>query len=210
MSLRESNKDLNRQKILAAARDLLCEGGLEALSMRDLALRAQVSSRTPYNLFGSKTDVLMGLLDEPMQRLWQDLPQPTDKSLLLFALSLVKKVYALYEPEIDYYREIYWGLMSSAHQEVRLAAVERARQLALPFALQAIANGELAKNTPAEAMADHLVLTVAGLLGLWASNLISGPELVDHVRRAMALSFLVACPEELGRKIRKAAFGNRK
>ncbi len=207
MSLRESNKDLNRQKILAAARELLREGGLEALSMRALARRARVSSRTPYNLFGSKTDVLVGLLDEPIQRFGQDLPPPTDKSLLLFALSMVGKVYELYEPEIDYYREIYWGLMSSGHPDVRLAGVNRAHQLTLPFVLQAIANGELAKNSNAQALSHHLVLTVVGLLGLWGSNLISGPELVDQIRRAMALNFLFACPEELGRKIRKAAFG---
>ena len=209
MSLRQSSKDLNRRKILVAARELVREGGLGALSMRNLATRARVSSRTPYNLFGSKTDVLVGLLDEPMQRLWQDLPQPSDQSLLLFSLTMVGKVYELYAPEIDYYREIYWGLMSSGYQHVRLAAVARARQLALPLVLQAMANGELAQDTNPGALANQLVLNLAGLLGLWASSLIDGPELVDQIRRSMALGFLAACHEDLGRRIRQAAFGDR-
>jgi AcrR family transcriptional regulator len=205
MNLRESNKDLNRRKILTAARELMREGGLEALSMRDLAVRAQVSSRTPYNLFGSKTDVLMGLLDEPLQRLWEYLPQLNQRSLLLMALTMVGKVYELYEPDLDYYREIYWGLMSSGHHDVRVVALDRARQLALPMIQQAIENGELKKDTGAEALASQLVLTTAGLLGLWGAGLIDGRELVDHIRRSMGLCFLAHCSETLSRKIRRGA-----
>jgi AcrR family transcriptional regulator len=203
MSLRESNKEQNRTRILGAARELMREGGLEALSMRDLAVRAQVSSRTPYNLFGSKTDVLMGLLDEPLQRLWDHLPQHSGKSQLLMALTMVGKVYALYEPDIGYYREIYWGLMSSGHHEVRAVALDRARLLALPMIQQAIRSGELKKDTDAEALASQLVLTTAGLLGLWGANLIDGRELVDHIRRGMGLCFLAHCSDTLSRKLRK-------
>ena len=62
MTLHEQNKQRNRDRILAAAETILREEGPERLSMRYLAEYAGVSLRTPYNLFGSKTDILAELL----------------------------------------------------------------------------------------------------------------------------------------------------
>jgi len=59
--LRERNKALRRQQILLAARQLIIDGGLEALTMRSLSGRAQLSVPTIYNLVGSRDAVLAAL-----------------------------------------------------------------------------------------------------------------------------------------------------
>jgi AcrR family transcriptional regulator len=49
-------------KIVTIARSLIHETGDFDLSMRDLAARAQVSLRTPYKIFGSKSGVINAIL----------------------------------------------------------------------------------------------------------------------------------------------------
>lgn len=66
MSLWEENKARRRRQILRAARELISEGGMEALTMRKLGERAQVSVRTIYNLMGSQSDILRAVIARPM------------------------------------------------------------------------------------------------------------------------------------------------
>ncbi len=61
MGLREKRKLERRERILAAAQELIRETGSVGLSMRALARKAEVSLATPYNLFGSKGAVLAEL-----------------------------------------------------------------------------------------------------------------------------------------------------
>ena len=197
MSAREAGKDLNRQKIIAAAQELLREGGIEALTMRSLAERAQISSRTPYNLFGSKTDVLIGLIDEPLRRFLSAPSLPLAKGILPTMLAMVQVIYRQYEPEIDYYRTIYWGVMASDHHEARAAGLTRSRKVAERQIRAAMAAGELRAKTDPPALAAHIVAVIMGLLGLWASKLLSGPELVTECRRSLILCFLGYCTPTL-------------
>lgn len=61
---RAAGKEERRQRIIAAARDLIRETGSTGLSMRELAKRAGVSLATPYNLFGSKAAVVLAVLQD--------------------------------------------------------------------------------------------------------------------------------------------------
>jgi AcrR family transcriptional regulator len=57
MGLREENSERRRERILAAARELVAQGGMSGWSMRKLAHAARVSVPTLYNLFGSKEEI---------------------------------------------------------------------------------------------------------------------------------------------------------
>lgn len=198
MSVREQNKEVNRRKILDAAKALMQEGGLEALSMRALAERACVSSRTPYNLFGSKTALLIGLLDAPLAQLQG--VAPSSGSVLMTLLDMLEPAYQAYAPELDYYRHIYWGIMSSDQPEARAGELARIRQMLEPVLALAIEMGELV-DVDAKALAHHLVLLGLGLLGLWASNLIDGPELLGHMRQALGRGLQAHANEALRAQI---------
>ena len=58
MAQREKAKEEKRARIREAAARIIRSEGIGKLTMRRLAEEAGVSLRTPYNLIGSKTDVL--------------------------------------------------------------------------------------------------------------------------------------------------------
>lgn len=172
--------------------------------MRALAEHAQVSSRTPYNLFGSKTDVLMGLLDEPLHQMIAALPLVPPSSIILGSFSLLDRAYGLYAPEIDYYREIYWGVMSSEHHSAREKYLERAQQWILPLLAQARGAGELISSTDIEVLARHITLTLIGFLGLWASGLINGADLILQFKQALVFCFFYNSSEQVQLALKSA------
>ncbi|MEM1417869.1 MAG: TetR/AcrR family transcriptional regulator, partial [Myxococcota bacterium] len=63
MSLRAANVAARRQRVLDTALDLIVRDGLEGLSMRKLADEVQLSVRTLYNQFGSRTEILRHVVD---------------------------------------------------------------------------------------------------------------------------------------------------
>lgn len=72
---RERNIEVRRQKILQAARVLLSQGGLAALSMRKLAEEASLSVNTLYNLWGTREDILRALTLDARDRMEASLPK---------------------------------------------------------------------------------------------------------------------------------------
>jgi len=58
-----------RDRVVSAARLLMQQDGRADFSMRALAQQANVSSATPYNLFGSKQGIISAVVDEDLQRL---------------------------------------------------------------------------------------------------------------------------------------------
>lgn len=64
MSLVEEQMAERRSRILAAARQLISDGGFDGLTMRQLAEQARVSVPTVYNLIGNKYLLLEALLKE--------------------------------------------------------------------------------------------------------------------------------------------------
>ena len=57
-----------RERILAAAREIIGQRGYEALTMRDLARASRVTVPTVYNLIGSKEQVLFAAIEEQTAR----------------------------------------------------------------------------------------------------------------------------------------------
>jgi AcrR family transcriptional regulator len=57
-----------RERILAAAREIIGKRGYEALTMRDLARASRVTVPTVYNLIGSKEQVLFAAIEEQTAR----------------------------------------------------------------------------------------------------------------------------------------------
>lgn len=60
-SLRDKQKQVARTTMLQATADLIAEGGLESLSLAEVATRAGVSKRTLYNYFDSREALLADL-----------------------------------------------------------------------------------------------------------------------------------------------------
>lgn len=92
---RAAGKEERRQRIIAAARDLIRETGSTGLSMRELAKRAGVSLATPYNLFGSKAAVVLAVL--------QDVRAFRERFGRLAADDPVARIFAAVDMACDFY-----------------------------------------------------------------------------------------------------------
>ena len=71
--LREKGKARRKEQILQAAKRLLADGGIDALSARKLADEAEVSVRTLYALVGSKAQVLEAVMQQNHDRVLADM-----------------------------------------------------------------------------------------------------------------------------------------
>ena len=104
---REDNMRRRRARILESARDLIAEGGFDALNLRDLALRAEVTVPTVYNLIGRKEELLQVLFEGSLKpfeniRLVTDREKPFN-----WPESLVDRIVAVVRENENYYRAEY-------------------------------------------------------------------------------------------------------
>jgi AcrR family transcriptional regulator len=91
--LRSRKKAKRREEIIAAARRLFAQQGIDATTMADIAEAAEISAPTVFNYFGSKDGVLIALISDgtsearerDRQLLWQE---NTDLGTLILALFL--------------------------------------------------------------------------------------------------------------------------
>ena len=82
LSRRDRRRLDTREEILAAARELLLEVGPEALSLRQVARRADFSPAALYNYFSSRDEIIASLFAESFERLNTYLKRvPTDLPL---------------------------------------------------------------------------------------------------------------------------------
>ena len=115
LSPRQKRHELTRQAILQAAKKIVAEEGVSALSMRAIADKIDYSPSGLYEYFGSKEDIISELSKEGFDRLGADLTQidPTlSPSERLTEAGLVYLRFAASHPEL-------YGLMFghySGHQ----------------------------------------------------------------------------------------------
>ena len=80
---RTLNMEKRRERILAEARQMLAEGGFDALNLRDLAEMSEITVPTIYNLIGNKAAVLksivLGAFADYEASLEEKLPCPTEE-----------------------------------------------------------------------------------------------------------------------------------
>jgi TetR/AcrR family tetracycline transcriptional repressor len=91
---------LTRERVLAAAHELLAEGGLEALTMRALAERLRVSPNALYSHVESKTALIDDLLDELLAQVDAPSPDVEDPSAGLRALMASTHAVLLSHPDM--------------------------------------------------------------------------------------------------------------
>jgi len=195
MVKRETAKDMNRAKIRAAAETIIRNEGMDKLTMRRLAVEAGVSLRTPYNLFGSKTDVLVALLDGAKFDPFQNSPDREARSPLETLLGTLDQVERFFGSDEDYYRVVFREIMVSDHPEARIAAVDNVLAIGQVFIVQGVKAGELEQHTDAFELGRHLGIQLTAVMGMWASGFFSNSESMRQVRRGWIGVLLNHCTE---------------
>lgn len=107
-----------RQRILAAALDMIGAHGLSSLSMDELAIRAQVSRATLYRLFPGKAALFTSLIRtysplEPVSRLAAEMQdQPPDVVMPEIARTVFRTVLGPGAPRLGVLRAIFFEVSS--------------------------------------------------------------------------------------------------
>ncbi len=193
MSQREENKQENRRKILKAAELIIRKEGIEKLSMRHLAKRAGVSLRTPYNLFGSKTDVLLGLFNETIRDIMTLTFGNTSEMSTDFLLTLPDKIGRKFKEDEAYYQGIYWQIMSADASEARDRAIVGLTTIMRPVVAKAQANKELDPGLDTATYSRHIMLLALALVGMWGGQQLTLDDMTRQVRYAWCSSLLSHC-----------------
>ncbi len=190
MDGRTGIKERNREAVKAAAARIIRREGMAALTMRHLADVAEVSLKTPYNLFGSKTDVLIALLEESSAGLIEALAGRKDRLVVEGLLAGLDRMRDFFAKDEAFYRDVYWGIMSAEPSETRTASYARVIELVQAAVAQAVANDELDAETDAAKLGKHIAVQLMAILGMWGSGYFGNDECAAHVKRAWCTSLL--------------------
>lgn len=195
MALSEARREARRANIVAAAQALMREKGGADFSMAELATRAGVSPATPYNLMGSKAEVLKEIVRAEFTGFIDKLaalPQAGALDRLLAATALVVDHYA---EDAPFYRGLFAAAFGAEASEVHdLMAVEGG-MLWRGKVAAAIASGELADWVRAEPFTDNLLRAMSAITLSWLSEHWDTQRFRDEMAYAVLLLALGAAGE---------------
>ena len=207
MPTREEAKEIRRNRILKAARDLIRETEKTRFSMRMLAERSGVSLVTPYNLFGSKQAIMGALLDEDMNVYGRNLARsrkdPLDR--IFHAVTLGIRYFGQDE---GYYRAVLSAVYADTGSDEYRTKFGRPR-LALWRSLvnDAIDKGFLRQDTVTRVLAYHLSNNFYSNILPWAAGQISLEELEQRTIYGFALSLFATVRPAHQARMRERASG---
>ncbi len=168
-SRREQAKDDRRNRIIDAAGQLIKEVGIDDLSVRMIAERAEVSPATVYNLFHSKAAVLFRLYQRRVTLLEEQVAAMKSADALERIFDSAAAVANLYRGDPAFYRA-FIGLrldLRPGNLPVREApGVFLWRKLAR----EAVAAGDLIPQTDADRLGALLFRIIGGAFYEWIGN----------------------------------------
>lgn len=166
-SLRELHKDARRTDILRAARDLVAEGGIDALTMRSVAERAQVSVPTIYNLIGNRAQVLSALMDAGGDRLDDLLAGSTGADPITAMVEASEALATVVAPNAAVVAAVLNDGLGVPRVDEGLFA--RFRLLTVDALADAGGSGLLDRPADPELLTDRCVALAAGAVVSWAT-----------------------------------------
>ncbi|MGE0621829.1 MAG: TetR/AcrR family transcriptional regulator [Pseudomonadales bacterium] len=199
MPTREEAKEIRRNRILSAARDLIRETEKTRFSMRMLAERSGVSLVTPYNLFGSKQAIMGALLDEDIDLYGRNLARsrkdPLDR--IFHAVTLGTRYFGQDE---GYYRAVLSAVYADGGNEYRSKFSGPRLALWRSLVNGAIDAGYLRQDTDTRVLAYHLSSLFYSNILPWAAGQISVRELEQRTLYGFALAlYATVRPAHQGR-----------
>lgn len=183
-----------RARVVEAAEAIIRSEGLDRLTMRHLAQTANVALKTPYNLFGSKTGVLIEILDQTSLALMQEIDTEDHRSKIIALIRTLDKLSDFFGRDETYFRGIFWEIMISNHAEARSAAHDRINAIAIFRVSEARLTGELRADIDPNVLGEQLGMNLLANMGLWAGGHGSIQETMAQTRAVWAslIHFAVA------------------
>lgn len=160
-----------RERILAAAREIIAERGYDGLTMRELATAGRVTVPTVYNLIGGKEAVLFAAVEEQTARFVRAIESSRGVSPAGAALAVVNAAVRELLRLPRYYRTLLMLLFTSEAAETARRQVNRALREQFARAITELdASGQLDPWVDREVLADRLAAQLAVAALQWAAG----------------------------------------
>jgi AcrR family transcriptional regulator len=170
LALSSETRDARRRHLADAAQTLIREQGDAGFSMTQLALRAGVSPATPYNLLGSKAEILRRVVREDFARFITRLEGLRRDRPLAYLLQAADLVVGHYEAD----RRLHQGLFRAAYgaeaAAVRDVMSAEGRALWRGFVEAAVEAGELARFVEPRPLTDVLLRAMGATAHTWLAD----------------------------------------
>ena len=194
-----------RARILAATKAALMGGSEATLSMRQLAIDAGLSVATVYNLYGSKEAVLVGLLDDELERLFSGTYEPTSKRLaaggddtptsVRRCRALIETALARYTRQAALFRPLLGAVERQNANTPRTALIGRMTDLLGGALADGVSAGELIADLPVDLIARQIVRGFIHAIRYWSIGDLDDDGLRAQVRSVVDLAVLaIAAP----------------
>jgi len=180
--------DRRRNKILEAARSIIETEGVQGLSVRQLANRSGLVVKTLYNLYGSKENILVSLIEQGTAEV--------DATIATAAVSLsdfTSSISALEDVVLRSATILKPAMLASFHlsgaRDTSALAMHKRRSQAIEAALSAAQdNGLIRIDTDAHVVAWLLYRSYVEVLTDWAFGVLSDQQFKDNSRFAVLTS----------------------
>ena len=192
----KSAKEKRQDKVLRVVENFIRTEGAVNFSMKELADQAGVSFATPFNLFGSKEEILIALFNQRVAIQAQqsaaraELLSPVD-NLMRIAQDSANRYLSdgeLFRPLVQAFRIVGTSRGHSAAREavnIWADAVKRC-----------VADGTARSNTPIEKTARHMHLAFRATFWMWGNEQMTDEDFREQAKYATAAAFLPwATPE---------------
>ncbi len=195
MSIRESQKNARRVAILDAARALILEDKSRDFSMPDLAQKAGVSLVTPYNLFGSKSSILLEIARRDIFERAAEIDQLPCDRLPEWIAALAGTLAHVYYRNRHFYRRMIVTLVAQESAEGQREVLALSYGMFAPAVGRLQSRGILRATLPAAIVAQNLSHSVSGALQHRLMERLSEDALRRDIETAIILTLAGLCGE---------------
>jgi AcrR family transcriptional regulator len=186
-----------RDRILAAAREIIGQRGYEALTMRDLARASRVTVPTVYNLVGSKDQVLVAAVEAQTARFEEQLAACAESPPAERVVAVAEAAAEEYLRMPRYYRTLLMLLFFSDSAQALRTRVDAALSVPMSHALTAMqAAGDLAPWVELRPLRARLRAHLLVVAIQWATGTLTDAAMRSASRYGAAL---LMCAVTVGR-----------
>lgn len=184
MAISAERREARRRHLVEAGTALIRENGSDGFSMLQLAERAGVSPATPYNLLGSKSELLRLIVADEFAAFVHRLKALPPQSPLPHLLAAAQAVVAHYTADPAFYRGLYRAAGGIEGGELRTLMQREGQQLWNRMVQAAFHSGELRPLIQPAALTDILLRSIGANTEAWLAEQWSAEDFA----REMALT----------------------
>lgn len=190
MALSPQAREARRRNVIDAAHALIRETGGTGFSMLQLAQRAGVSPATPYNLLGSKAEVLRRVVEDEFASFTARLAAEPPREPLPRLLRAVDLVAVHYLAEPQFYRGLYGAMLGIEGNPLRETMSEQGQRLWCAMVRAGQDAGAIAPLLAAGDLTDLLLRMLAATVETWLAEHWDDARFSREMARASRLLLL--------------------